>query len=65
VTKISERFGASLVVTVGELLNPAPTVAGDLHHLGCALALADELEDLVGAAQDQVVGFALTVLQLF
>src|SRR5829696_1696894 len=65
VTTIPERLGASLVVTAGELLNPAPRVSGDLHHLGCALALADEPEDLIVAAQDRVVGFAVTVLQLF
>src|SRR5215207_6788280 len=65
VTTIPERLRASLVVTAGELLNPAPRVSGDLHHLGCALALADEPEDLIVAAQDRVVGFAVTVLQLF
>src|SRR5215207_353664 len=65
VTTIPERLGASLVVTAGELLNPAPRVSGDLHHLGCALALTDEPEDLIVAAQDRVVGFAATVLQLF
>src|SRR5215207_3920262 len=65
VTTIPERLGASLVVTAGELLDPAPRVSGDLHHLGCALALTDEPEDLIVAAQDRVVGFAVTVLQLF
>src|SRR5215217_1427176 len=65
VTTIPERLRASLVVTAGELLNPAPRVSGDLHHLGCALALTDEPEDLIVAAQDRVVGFAVTVLQLF
>ena len=65
VTTIPERLGASLVVTAGELLNPAPRVSGGLHHLGCALALTDEPEDLVVAAQDRIAGLAVTVLQFF
>src|SRR5215208_3629071 len=65
VTTIPERLRASLVVTAGELLDPAPRVAGDLHHLGCALALADEPEDLMMRAFHGIFGLPVAVLQLF
>jgi hypothetical protein len=62
---ISECLGASLAITTSELLDPSPGVSGDLHNLGCGLALADEPEDLVVAALYRIVSLAVTVLQLF
>src|SRR3712207_3472204 len=50
VTTVSQSLWSIAVVTASELLDPTPGVSGDLHHLGCALAFADEPKDLVVGA---------------
>src|SRR5215217_7045400 len=63
-TTVTQLLMTSLVVTPCERLDPSPGVSGCLHNLGCAFAQADEPEDLVVAAKDGIVGFAVTALQL-
>jgi len=62
---VAQGLGSIGVITTSELLDPAPGVSGDFHHLASSLALANEPNDLVVAARDWIAGLALTVLQLF